>query len=116
MKRSIFFLLISVYLLSCSSVETPNEIGFIKEKWMQKEGADYPFRSLMLNNVVYNDTIRQLNRNEILNLLGPPDRDNENHIYYLVAQTRLGLWPLHSRFLVIKFKEEDVVDWIKIHE
>jgi hypothetical protein len=84
---------------------------------MESEGGvDYPFRDKMLNDIVYNDTIRSLNKEQILDLLGQPDRTNEDYLYYLVAQKRLFFWPLHTKTMVIKFKENITIDWIKVHE
>jgi hypothetical protein len=96
--------------------ETAVKSTFNKEKWSVKEGEDYPYRAQMLEEIVYNDTIRTLHKNEILALLGEPDRTNEGHLYYLIAQKRLGFWTLHSKTLVIKLSDDDTIDWIKIHE
>ena len=89
---------------------------FDKSKWDEKQGLDYPFRDRMIKDVVHNDSIRGLGRSQILELLGKPDRVNENYLYYLVAQKRLGPWPLHTKSLVVKFTQQDSVEWIKIHE
>jgi hypothetical protein len=62
---------------------------FDMKKWRTKDGADYPYRDQMLNNIVQNDTIRTLNKDEILNQLGAPDRANENYLYYMITQKRL---------------------------
>jgi hypothetical protein len=93
-----------------------SEIPFDKTKWAAKEGLDYPFREQMLNNILHNDTIRTLNRDEITDLLGAPDRSNEGHLYYMVVQKRLGSWPLHTKTMVIKLLGDDTIEWIKIHE
>lgn len=94
------------------------EITFDKTKWSIKEGKDYPFRDQMLNDIVYNDTVRELNKDEILELLGEPSyyRENENFLYYTITEKRLGFWTLHSKTLVIKLSEDYTIDWIKIHE
>lgn len=88
---------------------------FDKSRWNVSEGLDYPFRDRMVNDVVYNDTIRDLSKNEILDLLGEPDRINENYLYYLVDQKRIGNWPLHTKTMVIKLTG-DSIEWIKIHQ
>ena len=92
------------------------EITFDKTKWRVKEGLDYPNRDQMLNSIVYNDTVRALNKDEILDLLGEPDRRNEGYLYYLISQRRLGFWPLHTKTLVIKLSGDNTIDWIRIHE
>jgi len=89
---------------------------FNKEKWSVKEGSDYPYRAQMFKDVVYNDTIRTLDKDEILGLLGEPDRTNDGHLYYTIAENRLGSWTLNSKTMVIKIAEDKTIDWIKIHE
>jgi len=92
------------------------EITFDKTKWRAMEGSDYPYRDQMLNDIVYNDTVRELNEDEIIELLGEPDRTNDGYLYYMIVQKRLGFWPLHTKSLVIKIAEDSTIDWIKIHE
>ena len=99
-------------------VEATGEMVFDKEKWQVLDGKDYPYRAKMLNNVLYNDTIRTLNKEEILELLGAPSyyRDNDNFLYYTITQNRLGLLKLKSKTMVIKIGEDQIVEWIKVHE
>ncbi|WP_347838809.1 hypothetical protein [uncultured Draconibacterium sp.] len=94
----------------------PSELTFDKTLWLEKNGKKYPYRDKMLNDVVYNDTIRSLKKTEIIDLLGQPDRSNEDYIYYLVKQERLFFWPLHSKFMVVKFEPDSSVEWIRIHQ
>lgn len=97
-------------------LQSSTEIAFAKEKWAIKEGKDYPYRDQMFADILYNDTIRTLNMDEILTLLGEPDRANEGHLYYMIEETRLGSWTLHSKTLVIKIAGDNTIEWIKIHE
>lgn len=92
------------------------ELVFEKSKWDMMEGNDYPYRDRMVNDVLYNDTIRSLDKVQLLDLLGKPDRINENFIYYKISQKRLGYWPLHTKTMVVKFSDSDSIEWIKIHE
>lgn len=92
------------------------EIQFDKSKWRLKEGLDYPYRDQMVRDLIYNDTVRKLNEQEILNLLGEPTRSTDGHLYYMITQKRLGTWPLHTKSLVIKFSNDSTINWIKIHE
>lgn len=95
--------------------EENKEITFNKNKWQEKVNDLYPYRDLMLKDVVYNDTIRTLNKEELLELLGEPDRINEGHLYYLITQTRLGAWPIQTKTMVIKLTDKEGIEWIKIH-
>lgn len=126
MNTRISIVLLVVCFLSCSTNREENtknanktsgsEIAFHKEKWRAKEGKDYPFREGMLNDIVYNDTIRSQSKEEILGLLGEPDRINEEYLYYMVSQTRLGFWAIRTKTLVIKFSDNYEIEWIKIHD
>jgi hypothetical protein len=95
--------------------EAEETIPFNREKWNMKEDLDYPYRAQMLNDVLYNDTIRSLNKEEILELLGEPDRKSEGHLYYKISQRRIGSWTLHQKSIVIKFENDSTIEWIKTH-
>ena len=97
-------------------VNAPTEIKFDKTKWLTKEDSDYPYREQMLHDIVYNDAVRELTKNELLELLGEPDRSNKGHLYYMISQKKLGFWPIKTKTLVIKLKEDNTIDWIKIHQ
>jgi len=126
MPLRIFILLFLFTSIACNSEsekksaqsgnETETEIAFDKKKWSTKEGVDYPYRKQMVKDIVYNDTVRMLREDEIIELLGGPDRINEGHLYYTISQTSIGSWTLHSKTMVIKITENDRIDWIKIHE
>lgn len=93
-----------------------SEIVFDKEKWKTKDGKDYPYRDKMINDIVYNDTIRSLNKDQLLELLGEPDYIREGHLYYRINETRLGNWSLKTKTMVIKLVKDRSIEWIKIHE
>lgn len=101
--------------ISCQK-EVVDEISFDASKWSIKKDMNYPFRNQMLLNLIESDTLKKLKKGSILELLGKPERINENHLYYLVSQERLGFWPFHSKFLVIKVDDNGDVDYVKIHE
>ena len=87
-----------------------------KTNWNTKEGEKYSYRELLLDSVVYNKKIRSLGKNELLNLLGEPNRMENNHLYYTISQEKIGLWPLHTKTVVIKLSENDTITWIKVHK
>ncbi|HZV68558.1 MAG TPA: hypothetical protein VFG10_03410 [Saprospiraceae bacterium] len=93
----------------------PNETVFDKIKWQSKEGKDYPYREKMLKDVMTNQDLKRLKEDEILDLLGKPDRIDSNYIFYVIDQKRLGSWPLHTKTMIIKFSD-DSIEWVKIHE
>jgi hypothetical protein len=91
------------------------QIAFEKGKWNKKIDGTYPYRHQMLDDILYQDTIRKLTRQEVLNLLGEPERVNGDYLYYLISQNKIGLWPIQTKTLVIKFADEERVEWIKLH-
>ena len=97
-------------------VEAPVETTFDRARWRVQEGDDYPYREQMVEDFLYNDTIRTLLEPAILELLGEPDRRAEGFLYYTIAQKRFLSWPMHTRTLVIKFNADQSVEWIKLHE
>lgn len=114
-----------VLLFACNDEHNRNPVDtqteqktdslFNKVKWDTKKGESYPFRELMLNNVLYNDTIRNLNKAELIEMLGAPDRENNNYLYYLIKQKKLYFITISAKYLVVKFNDEDKIEWIKTH-
>ncbi|MCP4976090.1 MAG: hypothetical protein GY931_08005 [Maribacter sp.] len=126
MKISVFIVSLFILCLACktdSEVNSENqknnqdiELVFDKYKWKTKDGKDYPYRNQMINDVVYNDTIRTLNKEQLLELLGEPDYIREGHLYYRINETRLGSWTIKTKSMVIKLVDDGSIEWIKIHE
>lgn len=126
MKKRVFIVFFFVLCFSCKSDREENvenqkknqdsEMVFDKEKWKTKDGKNYPYRDKMMNDIVYNDTIRMLNKEQLLELLGKPDYIREGHLYYRINETRIGNWPLKTKTMVIKLMEDRSIEWIKIHE
>ena len=122
----IFKIFLIICCISCNNVqdeksekmktEAKEEIKFDKARWGMMDRGEYPYREEMLHDLVYNDTIRTLEKVEIINLLGKPDRTNENHLYYTISLKKLGFWTMHAKTLVIKISENNGIEWIKIHE
>ena len=108
--------LILFLILSCLACTNENQQPFDKEKWTTKEGKEYLYRNQMVQDLVYNDTIRTLNKTQLLELLGEPSYIRAEYLYYRITETRLGSWTIHTKTIVIKLKEDTAIEWIKIHE
>ena len=96
--------------------ETVPMAAFDKIKWKTKENRDYPYRDKMLDYLMTSDTLKKLKKEEVLNLLGQPDRIDSTYLFYRINQQRLYFFPLHTKTLVIKLKENDSVKSVMIHE
>ena len=109
-------IIIILVLVSCNSnKEELKPISFDKEMWLKAEDGHYPYRELMQDDVLHSKRIRSLNRAEILENLGTPDRVAEQYLYYTISTKKIGAWPLNSKTLVFKFTEDDSIEWIKLH-
>lgn len=82
MKIRAYILLLLLSCLACNNATEENtekpenitttDIAFDRTKWATKDGADYPYRDKMLNDIVHNNTLRALNKDGIIDMLGEP--------------------------------------------
>lgn len=124
MKTRIYIVLLSLCCLACNNnsvdkSERPEAISstdmtFNQTKWNTKDGNDYPYRDKMLEDLRSSDTLRHLKKEEVIALLGQPDRMDKNYLFYRIAQEHIGLLPLHTKTLVIKLAKDK--NAIMIHE
>src|SRR5688572_25408591 len=97
-----------------SGANLPGE-KFDPVKWKIKEGEDYPFREKMVKDLVYNVTLKGTKHEQLIQLLGPPDRVDSSYLFYRVFQKRINFFPLSTKTLVIKLTKDSTVEWRKIH-
>jgi len=70
----------------------------------------------MPNDLAYNVKLKGMKKQELIALLGEADRTNQDYIYYEVLAKEVGMFPLHKKFLVIKFDRDSIVEWRKIKD
>jgi hypothetical protein len=122
LKFIIFIIFFLSIIYSCNdnnakqSVTNISQEKFDKTKWRTKDDNDYPYRDKMLNDLITNVKLKGLKKDEIIDLLGQPDRSDSSYLFYRIAQTRIGFFPLHTKTLVIKLTMDGTVEWRKIHE
>ena len=73
------------------------------------------YRNQMVEDVLYNDTIRTLRKDQILDVLGAPSKEVSGHFYYDVSKKQIGPWTVKARSLVVKFNDLDSIEWIKLY-
>ena len=110
-----------VFLLCClACTHKKQEISgekFDKAKWITQSGKEYPYRDLMLNDLIANKRLTGLKRDSILNMLGQPNRSDTNYIFYSIEQTLLaGIFPVHTTMLVVEFAADSTVRSSKIYQ
>jgi hypothetical protein len=121
-----FYILLVVTLSSCNQAkeekpgneQTPEvrDIKFDETKWRVKKDQDYPHRDEMLDDLIESGKLKGLKSDEVLDLLGQPDRTDTSYLFYQVAQKRMGFMVLHTKTLVVKLDEDSTVQWVKIHQ
>lgn len=116
----IAFLLVSLGLLvfvGLMKMDQPKSIPFEAIQWRTTTYAESKIRLAMHEDLIAIDSIRYFDKMKIITTLGSPDRINDNFLYYTLSQKKLGLWPLHTKTLVIKMKDDQKsIEWIKISE
>lgn len=100
--------------MACKQTKQHEE-KFDKIKWATQVDKDYPYRDDMLKDLITNGKLHGMNVANLLNLLGKPTRTDSGYLFYMVSQQRLGLFPLHTKSLVIKLSKDTVL-WVKTHE
>ncbi len=126
MKIYIGLFVLVLTCLACQNTEKTNPIetqketrqvmSFDKEKWAVKSDAAYAYREMMLQDLIDSKRLKQLKKAAILELLGMPDRTDSLYLFYTILQKRALFFPLQTKSMVIKLKDNDSVEWVKIHE
>src|SRR6476620_12023054 len=109
--------LVFIFFSCKDTVEESPKKTFDKELWNGKDVEDnYSYRDDMLNDLVYNVKLKGLNKQEVTAMLGEADRTNEDYLYYEILSKEVGIFPLHKKFLVLKFDKNNTVEWRKIKD
>jgi len=93
-----------------------NKMLFSKAKWATKIDSDYPYREELLIDLIKTDTLKSLDKRGIFAMLGKPNREDNNHLFYRISEKRIGFFPLNTKTLVIKMANDTIVEWVKIHQ
>ncbi|MEO4004462.1 hypothetical protein [Flavobacterium sp. CAU 1735] len=124
MKTRLLLLFLVVSGLSCQNTDKTSmdkesektEMTFDKERWRVTSDEAYAYRDKMVNDLINNKKLKKLKKKAILELLGTPDRTDSGYLFYTIRQKRMFILPLQTKSMVIKLKENDSVEWIKMHE
>src|SRR5688572_19938900 len=120
MKFLMTIVTILLVMCACNNQDTQQGANlpvqkFDATKWRIKEGEDYPFREKMLKDLVYNVTLKGIKHEQLIQLLGRPDRVDNSYLFYRVFQKRIDFFPLSTKTLVFKLTKDSTVEWRKIH-
>ncbi len=89
--------------------------SFTTAKWLESVNHIYPYRNQMLQNLIDSVPLKQMNYQEVIKLLGKPDRTEDGHLYYKIGEKKFGDFILSTKTFVIKLRADSTVEWRKIH-
>ena len=96
--------------------EREHGIAFDHEKWNTRIDDNFVYRNKMIKDLITSETLRRLNKDEVISMLGQPDRIDNAYLFYRIDQKRIGLFPLHVTTLVIKLSIDGTPNKVMIHE
>ena len=117
MRLKNLLILLLLFSTACKDTSENKKEKFDKIKWQTKEGNKYPHRDAMLKDLIDNHLVHGLKKDDVLDMLGEPNRTNEGHLYYTLTKTHFANLPvrLHTKTLVVKLTKDSTVEWRKIH-
>ena len=92
---------------------------FEKTKWLEKEDISYPYRAVMLDDLVTNYKLTGLTYQQLTDLLGQPDSlsNKLNEVVYeITVQYDIDIDPVYEKNLVFQFNPDSTVKSFKIEE
>lgn len=105
----IFFLSISFFIVR------PRDIVFDEVVWKKcSESGDYKVRYKMIRSLTRWLNIFKLHRNEIVRVLGPPDRDLSDRCFLYNLGKEDGLFQIDDNWLELNFSGNGMVESILV--
>ncbi len=95
------------------------EMPFDKQKWNTKDGYDYPFRPKIVNHLIKKENLaefKKLKKDELIEMLGQPNRTDSLYLFYTITENRAGIMMLSSKTMVIKMRPDNTIETVRIHE
>ncbi len=115
--KSILLFLV-IFSVSCSSNKQEAEKAagkFDKQQWAEQYDSEFIYRQDMIDDLVTHYLLHGMKQDSVLRLLGEPDRTDNGHLFYKISQKKLGFFPLSTKTLVIKFRQDQTLEWRKVH-
>jgi hypothetical protein len=97
MKARILIVLFCLTHIACQNTSKEQKIVFDANQWQMKVDSEYPYRDRMIDDLISSNLLKSLNRQQILEMLGAPDRIDNDYLFYLVEQQRAILYIAHQK-------------------
>ncbi len=118
--KSLTYILILMTLLSsckCNNSQAPKEpdvVRFDKIKWQQKDDQGYTYRDKMAGDLITSKTLDGLKRADVLNLLGNPDRNEQNYLFYELLEEKAYGFSLNKKVMLVYIGADSVVENVSV--
>jgi RPA family protein len=92
------------------------QMTFDRTKWLEKDTTGFLYRNLMLPDLITNQKLKGLKKNDLFELLGKPEnwRENDSQVFYPIIQKYDE--PIHIKWFAIRLTSEQVVEDFKIFD
>jgi hypothetical protein len=109
-----YILILMTLLTSCkcntSSIpKEPKVISFDKIKWKQKDDQGYTYRDEMVNDLIKNRTLEGLKKADVINLLGNPDKIDQNVLTYEILEQKSYGFQFNKKIMVLYIEKDSTV-------
>lgn len=97
------------------------DMDFNSKKWLIEKDLEYfPYRNLMINDIVENNLFAGFHYDRLIDSLGVPDNvrpRNDNEIYYLIENDYgWDIDPIYTKYLILTLNNDSCVINSKVYE
>ncbi len=113
-------ILIGLFIISYSC-DTKRETDFNSQQWLiEKDLEYYPYRDLMIQDIIDNNLFIGFEYNQLIDSLGIPDNvqpRKNNEIYYLIKNDYgSDIDPVYTKHLIFTLNSDSIVKSVNIYE
>jgi hypothetical protein len=115
-----FLKIIFILFFIIPIIQTCNrDFHFVKTRWLEKKDSVYPYRDVMIDDLVTNYELTGLTYQQLKDLLGQPDSlsDKNNEVVYEIKiEYDIDIDPVYTKKLIFEFSPDSIVRGFKIEE
>jgi len=120
MDSNTFLRIVIILLFVLPIIHACNQgCHFEQAKWLEKKDLSYPYRDVMLDDLVKNYELTGLTYQQLTDLLGQPDSlsDRSNEVVYEIkVEYDIDVDPVYVKNLIFEFSPDSTVLGFKIEE
>ncbi len=114
-----YILILMTLLVSCkcntsSAPQEPQVMRFDKTKWQQKDDQGYIYRDQMANDLIKNQTLEGLKKEDAISLLGNPDKIDQNVLTYELLEQKAYGFQLNKKIMILYIEKDSTVGKVTV--